>query len=62
MEKVFDLPGCVQFVYDTDSYALRLTSLFGMTCGHNAQDFDYSSAGLVVISVDDMRLEGKKLA
>ena len=62
MEKFFDLPEGVQFIYNSDDSTLRLSSLFGMTCGHNGTDYDYSSAGVAVLCVDDMRLEGAKLA
>ena len=61
MEKFFDLPEGVQFIYNSDDSTLRLSSLFGMTCGHNGTDYDYSSAGVAVLCVDDMRLEGAKL-
>ena len=61
MKQTFDQPLGTQFVYDTESRLLTLTSFCGMTCGHNGNESDYSSSGLVLLGIDDRRLEGKKL-
>lgn len=61
MKQTYDLPLGTQFQYDADSQALTLTSLCGLTCGHNAKEDDYSCSGLAVIGLGPQRLEGKKL-
>ena len=61
MKKILDFPAGTQFVHDTESHALTLTSLGGLTCGHNAKENDYSCSGLAVICAGNRRLEGKKL-
>ena len=38
MKKKFSLPLGVQFVHDTETQALTLASLAGMTCGHNGRE------------------------
>ena len=61
MAEIFDFPNGTQFSFDEKSFALTLTSLCGMTCGHNTREDDYSCSGLAVICVDQHRLEGAKL-
>ena len=61
MAEIFDFPNGTQFSFDEKSSALTLTSLCGMTCGHNTREDDYSCSGLAVICVDQHRLEGAKL-
>ena len=60
MKKNYTFPNCTVFSYDTETSALTLTDLFGMTCGHNMQEDDYSCSGLAVVCVDEKRLEGPK--
>ena len=61
MSKTFDLPLGVRFVFDPEAKSLTLTSLCGLTCGHNGREDDYSCSGLAVICADSRRLEGRKL-
>ena len=60
MKKSFSFPNNTRFSYDTETAALTLTDLCGMTCGHNMQEDDYSCSGLAVVCVDEKRLEGAK--
>ena len=60
MVKTIKLPLGTQFNYDSESQSLTLTSLCGMTCGHNAEENDYSCSGLTVVCVGNKRLEGAK--
>ena len=57
MKKSFSFPNNTRFSYDTETAALTLTDLCGMTCGHNMQEDDYSCSGLAVVCVDEKRLE-----
>ena len=61
MKQTYHLPFGTQFLYDTESQALTLASLCGLTCGHNTKEDDYSCSGLAVIGVGPQRLEGRKL-
>ena len=61
MKQTFDLPLGIQFVYDTETKALTLASLCGLTCGHNAREDDFSCSGLAVLGIGNQRLEGGKL-
>ena len=61
MKQTFDLPLGIQFVYDTETKALTLASLCGMTCGHNGREDDFSCSGLAVLGIGNQRLEGRKL-
>ena len=60
MKKSFSFPNYTRFSYDTETAALTLTDLCGMTSGHNMQEDDYSCSGLAVVCVDEKRLEGAK--
>ena len=60
MKKTIRLPLGTQFEFDPDSRSLTLTSLCGMTCGHNAKEDDYSCSGLAVVCAGNKRLEGAK--
>ncbi|MBE6373312.1 MAG: alpha-galactosidase [Lentisphaerae bacterium] len=61
MKQPFDLPLGIQFVYDTETKALTLASLCGMTCGHNGREDDFSCSGLAILGIGNQRLEGCKL-
>ncbi|MBQ9337285.1 MAG: alpha-galactosidase [Lentisphaeria bacterium] len=61
MKNTFDLPLGTRFIFDPDKKSLTLTSLAGLTCGHNEKEDDYSCSGLAVIGADSRRLEGAKL-
>ena len=60
MKKTIRLPLGTQFEFDPETRLLTLTSLCGMTCGHNAKEGDYSCSGLAVVSAGNRRLEGPK--
>ena len=40
MKKNFEFPAGTRFLYDTETRALTLASLCGMTCGHNEKEYD----------------------
>ncbi|MBR2425300.1 MAG: alpha-galactosidase [Lentisphaeria bacterium] len=61
MEQIFKFPFGTQFVYDTESKLLTLTSLCGMICAHNGKEDDYACSGLAILGIDQQRLEGRKL-
>lgn len=61
MKKQYSFPVGVNFIYDTETRQLTLTSVAGMTCGHNGLEDDYSCSGLALVCVDEQRLEGNKL-
>ena len=58
--KTFSFANGTRFVYEETSKKLTLTSLFGMTTGHNGADFSMTASGMAVVSVDSQRLEGPK--
>ena len=60
MKKTIRLPLGTQFEFNSENQTLTLTSLCGMTCGHNAKEDDYSCSGLAVACVGNKRLEGSK--
>jgi len=61
VKKTIGLPLGTEAVYDAEDRQFTLTSLCGMSCGHNGLEDDYSCSGSAVICVDDRRLEGAKL-
>ncbi len=61
MKQKIELPIGTRFLFDPETKALTLASLFGMTCGHNEIEYDYASSGLAVICAGSQRFEGKKL-